>query len=256
MRRWLVVVLSVLWLFCRLQTASSTEDGRCSGCRDQKHANDLFDHLGFAIKYHERLSYLALDMSWLERIMHENGKVHISFHQFSKDNLETGHELLDDIHLNSLASFHDTSEHKDHKPVYYDADGCKIGSRCGVGNGTETTAKETIADVSTKEERQGEPREAARKVIRVKRNRRHLRESDTENSGDKEGVNDLEQETKVENEITTTDKKKNRQTSSSSSSSRTEAIVKLQPYDEEFQILAFGFDKWKVTPFPSSYSYM
>ena len=171
MRR-LLLVLFVSWLCMLLQTVSSSEDGRCSGCRDQKHANDLFDHLAFAIKYHERLSYLALDMSWLERVMHEHGKVHISFHQFSKDNLETGHELLDDIHLKSLASFHDKSEHKDHKPVYYDADGCKLGSRCGAGNNatqTETTAART-EPVSSKGEQQ---QETNRRVIRVTAGRRN-----------------------------------------------------------------------------------
>ena len=250
--------MSVLWLCMLLQTACASEDGRCSGCRDQKHANDLFDHLGFAVTYHERLSYLALDMSWLERVMNENGKVHISFHQFSRDNLETGHELLDDMHLKSLASFHDNSEHKDHRPVYYDADGCKIGSRCGLGNNetqTDKTATATTAtteSVSSKGEGKGEHQRTARKVIRVKRHRRLLRESDVENTEKNEGRQDLEQETKVEEEnadaIAAADGKNRKSfSSSSSSSSRTESIIKLQPYDEEFQILAFGFDKWKVT---------
>jgi hypothetical protein len=78
--------------------AASAMDGRCTGCRHQEHANNLFDHLAFSVKYSERLSYLALDMSWLDRLLHDHAKVHISFHDFSKASLDSAAASVDELH--------------------------------------------------------------------------------------------------------------------------------------------------------------
>ena len=88
------------------------QDGRCTNCRNQKIADELFDHLAYAIKYNERMSYLALDMTWLDRILDSKARVHISYHDFSKGALESASQLLDDVHMKSLSFFHDHTEIK------------------------------------------------------------------------------------------------------------------------------------------------
>ena len=95
------------------------QDGRCTNCRNQKMADELFDHLSHAVKFNERMSYLALDMTWLDRLIDGRARVHISYHEFSKGALETASQLLDDVHMKSLSFFHDHTEIKgDNKPFY------------------------------------------------------------------------------------------------------------------------------------------
>ena len=90
--------------------------GRCTGCKDQQHADNLFNVLAHSVRFADRMSYLALDMSWLDRLLDDGAKVHIAFNEFSKVNLETATLLSDELHHQSLSFFHDKSEYKDLKP--------------------------------------------------------------------------------------------------------------------------------------------
>ena len=130
MFHWYRVVALVALLCVRIRAAASdtsnadddqaaadivdpdAQDGRCTNCRNQKIADELFDHLAHAIKFNERMSYLALDMTWLDRIIDSKARVHISYHDFSKGALESASQLLDDVHMKSLSFFHDHAEIK------------------------------------------------------------------------------------------------------------------------------------------------
>jgi len=127
-----------------------TREGRCTGCRDQKHADTLFDVLAYSVKHNDRMSYLALDMGWLDRLLDDGAKVHIAFNEFSKVNLETATLLSDELHHQSLSFFHDKSEYKDLKPKYYDAKGCKLGTDCMGGGKNDTDAEPQPAAAGAK----------------------------------------------------------------------------------------------------------
>lgn len=95
--------LLVLAHLAAMEDAPSTDanaamDGRCTGCRNQDHANNIFDHLAFSVRYSERLSYLALDMRWLDRLLSDHAKVHITFHDFSKAALDNATAAVDELH--------------------------------------------------------------------------------------------------------------------------------------------------------------
>ena len=55
---------------------------RCTNCHDDYHAMDVFNQIHSAIRYGDRLSYLALDMNWIDRLDQIDAKVHVLVEDF------------------------------------------------------------------------------------------------------------------------------------------------------------------------------
>ena len=134
------------------------------------------------------------------------------------------------------------------KPKYYDHLGCKLGTSCGAGKNETETAK----PADEKEAKPSAPAASATgagagKSIKVDRRRLVATTTSTKTTSGSGSTDATESSS-----------------SSSSSSSSNKAVVpdppsgnaknnskQLHYLDEEYQVLAFGFDKWKVNTFSS-----
>jgi hypothetical protein len=246
----------------------SAKEGRCTGCKNQHQADSLFGHIASTIQLSTQLSYLALDMDWQARLLADDARVHVSYHDFSKVSLESATTLSDDLHLQSLSFFHDKNEFKDFNPKYYDSDGCKLGTQCQAGKNETETAEKRKNDGNDgndkKPEKNGDTK--PQRHYFVKRNRRRRRRLDGEpvpavsgskddsaKSKEKKGSSevssdasgDAEKASASSKDATTSSAKTSPTATSRGVATGTPAAKTLSLYDEEFQVLAFGFDKWK-----------
>ena len=57
---------------------------RCEGCNDAYHAMDIFNQIHSAVRHNDRLSYLGLDMSWMDRLNQIDSRVHVQLNDFSR----------------------------------------------------------------------------------------------------------------------------------------------------------------------------
>ena len=104
MVRCLTIVLLCLTILSIQRVYSDTdvsetlqENWKCSGCATAEDASFLFQQIKWIIQYADRMSYLALDMSWLDRLTHPDTKLQLLFREFSsitKDRI-----LIDDLSL-------------------------------------------------------------------------------------------------------------------------------------------------------------
>ena len=226
----------------------AAREGRCTGCRNQRQADDLFDHIASTIKYSERLSYLALDMDWLERLLADDARVHVAFHDFSKVNLESATTLSDDLQHKSLSFFHDKAEYKDLNPKYYDHDGCKLGTQCQTGKNETDTAEKKKDEKDGEGGGEGGVEAAARRHYYIKRGRQRRRRR-LEGKPIISGSKDDSAKTKEEDRESSNAASASTKDSTKTSPGKAVVPKILSLYDEEFQVLAFGFDKWKdITP--------
>ena len=59
----------------------ANQNWRCTNCHEH-HAMDVFNQVHSAIRYDDRLSYLALDMNWIDRLDQIDSKVHVLLEDF------------------------------------------------------------------------------------------------------------------------------------------------------------------------------
>jgi hypothetical protein len=88
---WLVLILSVLRLHW-VHGYREDNDGllpnqhwRCTGCfGDAQAVRDVYNQVHTAARRHDRLSYLALDMGWLDRLNLVDSRVHVVLEGFHR----------------------------------------------------------------------------------------------------------------------------------------------------------------------------
>ena len=56
----------------------------CEGCNDAYHAMDIFNQIHSAVRHNDRLSYLGLDMSWMDRLNQIDSHVHVQLNDFNR----------------------------------------------------------------------------------------------------------------------------------------------------------------------------
>jgi hypothetical protein len=54
----------------------------CDGCKDVNERKRLHHQIDRSLRYSDRLSYLTLDSSWLDRLLQLNSKLHITLNKF------------------------------------------------------------------------------------------------------------------------------------------------------------------------------
>ena len=62
---------------------SPNQHWHCEGCNDAYHAMDIFNQIHSAVRHNDRLSYLGLDMSWMDRLNQIDSRVHVQLHDFN-----------------------------------------------------------------------------------------------------------------------------------------------------------------------------
>ena len=60
----------------------ANQNWRCTNCHNEYHAMDVFNQVHSAIRYDDRLSYLALDMNWIDRLDQIDAKVNVLVEDF------------------------------------------------------------------------------------------------------------------------------------------------------------------------------
>lgn len=80
----LCLLLLLHWLWGPCVYSDQTLGGKpnanwqCTGCIDVQHASLVFGQIHWALHHEERLAYLAIDMSWLDKLLHNDARVHVT----------------------------------------------------------------------------------------------------------------------------------------------------------------------------------
>ena len=133
------------------------------------------------------------------------------------------------------------------KPKYYDHLGCKLGTSCG-GSKNET---ETGSSIEDKVKPSAPPAAVTGKSIKVDRRRLVATTTTPTKTASSDSSTDSSSTTSKSSTGTaategSSDSKEVFSDASAAGSTK-DSNKNLHHLDEEFQVLAFGFDKWKVS---------